>query len=298
MKKNPITLITAGLIGLIFLLMLFTFQVRQTEVAVVTTFGRYSRSITEPGLQFRLPWPFQKVYTFDNRVHGFERKFEQNTTRDAINLLITVYAGWRIDNPRTFLESFSGDMTKAEQTLEPLLRNVKNAVIGQYRFADLISTNEADLKFDAVELDMLKQAREKAGQQYGILVEHVRIKRLGLPEGITTKVFERMKAERQKRIKEFQSQGDRQARIIRSEADVKANEILAEARAQAIRITGEAEARASASYSEFQKNPELAKFLFDLRALEQSLKERTTLILDQRTPPFNLLGGSAAPAKP
>lgn len=292
MKKNPITLITAGLIGLIFLLMLFTFQVRQTEVAVVTTFGRYSRSIDQPGLQFRLPWPFQKVYTFDNRIHGFERKFEQNTTRDAINILITVYAGWSIKDPKAFLESFSGDMLKAEETLEPLLRNVKNGVIGQYRFGDLISTNQADLKFDAIESEMLKQAQEKAGQKYGVRINHLHIKRLGLPEGITTKVFERMKAERQKRIKEFQSQGERQARIVRAEADVKANEILAEARAQSIRITGDAEARASASYSEFQKNPELAKFLFDLRALEQSLKDRATLILDQRTPPFNLLAPS------
>lgn len=292
MKKNPITLITAGLIGLIFLLMLFTFQVRQTEVAVVTTFGRYSRSIKDPGLEFRLPWPFQKVYTFDNRIHGFERKFEQNTTRDAINILITVYAGWSIQDPKVFLESFSGDMLKAEETLEPLLRNVKNGVIGQYRFGDLISTNQADLKFDAIESDMLKQAQEKAGQKYGIRINHLHIKRLGLPEGITAKVFERMKAERQKRIKEFQSQGERQARIVRAEADVKANEILAEARAQSIRITGDAEARASASYSEFQKNPELAKFLFDLRALEQSLKDRATLILDQRTPPFNLLAPS------
>lgn len=297
MKKNPITLITAGLIALIFLLMLFTFQVRQTEVAVVTTFGRYSRSIESPGLQFRLPWPFQKVYTFDNRIHNFERKFEQNTTRDAINVLITVYAGWRIENPRTFLESFSGDMDKAEETLEPLLRNVKNGVIGQYRFGDLISTNQAELKFDQIEGDMLKQARSMAGKQYGVKIEHLRIKRLGLPEGITTKVFERMKAERQKRIKEFQSQGERQARIIRSEADIKANEILADARAQAIRITGDAEARASASYSEFQKNPELAKFLFDLRALEQSLKDKTTLILDQRTPPFNLLNGAPSSSK-
>jgi regulator of protease activity HflC (stomatin/prohibitin superfamily) len=46
MKRNLITLITAAVLLVIFVCMLFTFQVRQTEVAVVTTFGEYSRSIT------------------------------------------------------------------------------------------------------------------------------------------------------------------------------------------------------------------------------------------------------------
>jgi hypothetical protein len=38
----------------------------------------------------------------------------------------------------------------------------------------------------------------------------------------------------------------------------------------------------------FEKNPTLATFMFRLSALEQSLKERTTLVLDQRTPPLDL----------
>ena len=39
----------------------------------------------------------------------------------------------------------------------------------------------------------------------------------------------------------------------------------------------------------FKENPELAIFLIKLSALEQTLKERSTLILDERTPPFDLL---------
>ena len=72
MKQNKITLVTSGVLLLIFLCMLFTFQVRQTEVAVVTTFGRFSRSVTNAGFQWRLPWPVQKVYWFDNRLQIFE----------------------------------------------------------------------------------------------------------------------------------------------------------------------------------------------------------------------------------
>lgn len=295
MKKNPITFVTAAVLAVIFGLMLFTFQVRQTEIAVLTTFDKYSRSITTPGFNWRLPWPIQKVYRFDNRVQNFERKFEQTTTKDGINVLITVFAGWQIADPRNFLESFSGDSLKAEQALEPLVRTMKTGVLGQHAFGDLISTNAAELKFDAIEDEMLANIKDQARKNYGIDVRFVRIKQLGLPESITAKVFARMKAERQTQVTRFLSEGEREAKITRAEADSTANQILADARASAIQITGQAEAKASEYYKVLQQNPELANFLFQRNALEQSLKDRTTLILDQQTPPFNMLGGATPP---
>jgi len=77
--------------------------------------------------------------------------------------------------------------------------------------------------------------------------------------------------------------------MLMAEADLKANEILAQAEAQAKVLRGEAEAASAKYYKEFEKNPELANFLFNLNALEGSLKENATLILDPNTPPFNLL---------
>ena len=91
------------LLALIFLLILFLFQVRQTDVAVVTTFGKFSRSIMEPGLNFRWPWPVQRVYKLDNRLRNFERKFEQTQTIDGQPLLVTVFVGWKIKDPKKFL---------------------------------------------------------------------------------------------------------------------------------------------------------------------------------------------------
>ena len=61
MKKNPISLAVGVLLLLIFGALIFCFQVRSTEMAVVTTFGRFSRAETEPGLKFRLPQPFRPL---------------------------------------------------------------------------------------------------------------------------------------------------------------------------------------------------------------------------------------------
>jgi membrane protease subunit HflC len=292
MKRNKITLVTSGVLLVIFLCMLFTFQVRQTEVAVVTTFGRYSRSVTNAGFQWRLPWPVQKVYRFDNRLQTFESKIDQPITRDQISLLISIYLGWRITDPKLFLESFNGDITKAEQTLEPIARNAKNGVIGLHRFGDLISTNEADLKFDQIEKEMFDAVQAQAKSNYGLAIEALGIKQLNLPDSITSTVFERMKKERETLVATYQSEGDREGKNIKARADAAANDIIARANAEKEKIIGRAEQEAAKYYAQFEQNPELAKFLFDLRAVQESLKERTSLILGPQTPPFNLLNGA------
>lgn len=298
MKRNPVTLVTAGLLVLIFGFMLFTFQVRQTEVAVVTTFGKYSGSATNAGFQARLPWPIQKVYKFDRRLQTLESKFDQSITRDQINILAKVWVGWRIaGDARTFLEKLNGDLTSVERTLEPLIRNAKSEVLGQHDFGDLISTNVASLKFAQIEGEILDRVKTRALADYGIEIHLLGIKQLGLPESITSTVFERMRAERQRLSAKYQAEGERDAKIIRTRADGEANALLAQARAEAARILGDAEVQAQQYYAVFETNRELAVFLFQLKALEQSLKDRTHLILDQQTPPFNLLAPEAASHK-
>jgi membrane protease subunit HflC len=297
MKNTRLSLAVGALLLLLFLALLFCFQVRTTQVAVVTTFGRYSRD-AEPGLHLRLPLPIQQVYLFDNRLQNFERKFEQTTTKDARNLLISVFVGWRIGDPRKFLELFNGDTIKAESALEGLVRNAKNAVVGRYEFGDLISPDAKQVKFDQVEADILKEIKASAKDTYGLNVELVGIKQLGLPEAITAKVFERMKAERDRLVKQYQGEGAARALEIRSAAERQRDDLLAKADAEALRVKGDALARASKDLAVFEQKPELAIFLLQLNALRESLKDRTTLILDQKTTPFNLLSGDQSRPAP
>lgn len=297
-KKNLVTPIAGALLACIFMVILFLFQVRQTEVAVLTTFGQFTKSIKDPGLNFRWPWPIQKIYKMDNRLRNFERKFEQTTTSDGRNLLVTVFIAWKINEPHDFLQRFpAADQRVVEQTLESLVRDTKNGVIGRYAFSDLISTNRDKVRIPEVEAEMLTAIRKKAEQNYGVTVEMVGIKRVGLPESITTKVFDRMIAERSRLIRQYRSEGDAEAKRITAEADREKQKLLAEAQAQATKIQGAAEAEAAKHYAVFEKEPELAKFLFDMKALKQATEKRTTLILDTKTPPFNRLREIEATAK-
>jgi modulator of FtsH protease HflC len=305
MKRNYLTLLIGLLLVLVFGALLFCFQVRQTEIALVTTFGKPTRSINvdlarpEPGLYFKWPWPIERVLTFDKRVQNFDGKFEETLTQDRYPLLVSVYAGWTIADPAMFRERFGGSVTRAEADLDGLVRSAKNAVVGRHPFAHFISTEEKELKFTAVEQEILAAIQPAARANYGMDVQFLGIKRLGLPESITQKVFDRMKEERQRYVQKLQADGDAKARDLRSAADRQRAEIIARAEAQVTEIRGQAEAEASKSLAVFKENPELAIFLMKINALEGSSTNRTTLILDQRTPPFDLLDtGAKGGAKP
>lgn len=294
MKKNRLTLTVGILLVLVFGLLLFVFQVRTTRVAVVTTFGRPTRPITKPGAYFKWPWPIQKVYQFDRRIHNFEDQFEETLTKDNFNLLIKVFAGYAITKPDVFLQRFAnGSIEEAEKALSGLIRSAKNAVVGQYQFSDFISTDPEKVKLAEVERKILEAVQTNQGQ-YGIAVEFLGIKRLGLPESITEKVIARMEAERQRVVDQLEGQGEEQATIIRSNAERERDRILAEAGAAAKRIRGQGDAEAAKYFSIFEENPELAIFLLKLDAMEKALHERSTLVVDQRTEPFDLLSGGVS----
>ena len=295
MKRNPLTLVIGLLLIIIFGLLLFTFQVRTTEVAVVTTFGKPTRPITEPNLYFKWPWPVQKVWTFDRRVQNFEDRLTEGLTRDSFNLLTSVYVGWKVSDPTAFFPRFAGSanpIAAAETLLDQWLGNTKTAVVGKHPLSDFISTSDDGTNFVAIENEILAAIQSQLQtNNLGLQIEFLGLKRLQLPESVTQSVCERMTSERKVLADRFQYEGEAEAQRIRSGAERKAAEVLANAEGQATEIKGQGEAQAAKSLAVFQQNPELASFIFRLSALEGSLKERSVLIFDQHTPPFDLFRG-------
>src|SRR5262245_27456233 len=194
MKRHTLILAIGTSLLIIFVLPLFMFQVRTTEVAVVTTFGHFSR-VAGPGPHFR--WgPAQSVYKFDQRIHTYDSKLEQVFTSDGQNALIQVYVGWNISDAETFLKRFSSDpekgLEKAQDNLEGLIRNAYSGVVGNHPFSHFVSTDEKQLKFVQIEQEM--QSRIQAdcrSQTNGLNIAFLGIKRIGLPESATKEVFAR-----------------------------------------------------------------------------------------------------------
>jgi membrane protease subunit HflC len=235
------------------------------------------------------------VHRFDQRVQNFEDKPSEGYTKDNFTLITSVYVGWKITEPTNFFPKFAGSadpIREAEAGLERLLGSAKTAIVGKHPLSDFVSATDNGTNFLAIENEILAAIQTKVQTlNYGLDIEFLGIKRLQLPESVTQSVFERMTSERQVLISKSQNEGEAEAQKIRSSADRKAAETLAAADGQALEIRGKGEAAAAKSLAAFQQNPELANFIFRLSALEDSLKEHSTLIFDQQTPPFDLFRG-------
>jgi membrane protease subunit HflC len=301
MKRNVLTVVIGAVLIIIFALLLFVFQVRKSEVAVVTTFGKPVRDLTQAGAYFKWPWPIQKVYKFDQRVQNFEDKFSENLTADNNNLLTSVYVGWKISDAQLFFPKFAGgSVPAAQRMLESMLRSAKSAVVGKHTLSEFVNADPKELHFNAIENEIEQSVQAQLQtNNCGITLEFLGFKKIGLPESITQAVFARMTSDRQILINRYTYEGEAKAQEIKSAADRQASETVNNAVADATRIRGEGEAQAAKVLPIFQQNPELANFLLRIDAIQQSLNQRSTLIFDERTPPFDLFTGLPAdqPAK-
>ncbi len=293
MKRNVLLTIIGLLVAALFILLQVVFTVREGEVVVVTTFGKPERALAEPGLYQRWPWPVQRLYRYDNRTHVVEGPFEETLTADGKNILVAVYAGWKIARPIEFLTGV-GTAEQAERNLDGMLRHHKSAVLGQYPFGSLVNVEAGQLRFEEIEQKMLAAAQPEADARYGITLEFLGIRKIGLPEAITEKVFERMRAERTEIAERYRSEGEGEAIKIRAEAESQRDQILARAEADAKRIRAEGDAKAAEHYQVFAEDPELAMFLLKLETMEQTLKDKATLVLSADTEPYDLLRGEEA----
>src|ERR1700691_6353145 len=99
MTRKPLTLAVAVVLLVIFGLMLFVHQVRLSEVAVVTFFGKIAQVNTNAGPGLRLPYPIEKVYKLDQRIQNFEGKYEQFKLPDQNIIFLSVFVGYKIQDP-------------------------------------------------------------------------------------------------------------------------------------------------------------------------------------------------------
>ncbi|MFC1676577.1 protease modulator HflC [Planctomycetota bacterium] len=287
MKSIAITIFVL-LVVAVLAFYLVSFQVRETESAMVTTFGKPARQIVEPGWYFKWPSPIQKIYKFDARMRVYEADLGQTSTKGADPIIVKTYIVWKIAEPLKFFNAL-GTVSKAETKLYSQISNTQNEVIGQYEFSEFVNSDPEKIKFKQIQEQMLADLRQAVGADYGIEVKTLGIKQLKVSEDVTKQIFDRMKAERERVRDATISQGLAEAIRIKTDADVKQAELLAAAEARAKIIRGQGDAEAAQFYKMFEDDPELAMFLRDIEALKKILQERSTVVFSADSEPFKLL---------
>jgi membrane protease subunit HflC len=279
------------LIAIIFLVMavyLVTFQVRATESAFVTRFGKPVREVNEPGLYAKWPTPIEQVHKFDSRMRVLEAELGETTTSGTVPIIVNTYVVWRVAEPLKFLNAVK-TIENAENKLRNQINDTQNRVIGRHAFGEFVNSDPAKIRFDEIQKEMLADLKDPVRQDYGIEIRTLGVKQLKISADVTKQVFERMKAERQRRTDATTSEGEAEAARIRAEANKKRDVLLAAAEASAKRIRGEGDKEAAKYYKMLEADPQLAIFLRDLEALAVSMKEGTTVVIPADADPFRLL---------
>ena len=282
-----------GVIGLliaffavVFAVNLVFFKVLEYTQVVVTQFGEHVRTITEPGLYWKMPDPIQKVNIFDKRMLDYDADANAIYTNDKKILILDNYARWRIVDPLLFMQALRTEQ-EALARLDDIVYSELRKELGQHDLVDVVSTNRAAI------MQLVTERSDKAARQFGIEVVDVRVKRADLPPENETAVFNRMRAERAREAKTYRSEGEEEALKIRAETDLQAATIAAEAYETAQRTRGEGDAEALRIYAAaYKKAAKFYEFTRTLEAYEKSLDENTVLVQPLDTDFFKYLQGS------
>jgi membrane protease subunit HflC len=265
------------------------FQVAETELAIITQFGKPVRVIHDAGLGIKMPMPIQSIRRFDRRLLVFDPKPGEFLTSDKKNVLVDAYLGWRIEDPLRFLESVK-DRSVAELFLADLAYAAIGAEIGNYPLSALVSTMPESLYVEGIQKSVTDKCCKGARDEYGIDILEVRIKRLNLPDQNKESVFDRMRAERERMAKKYRSEGEEEAMKIRASTDKETRALLAEAYKESQRILGDADAEAARIYADaYSKNPEFYKMVRTLESYRKFMDDRTTVILSTDSELLNLM---------
>lgn len=271
---NRDTKIIVFIIILFILLKLVAYTVDETEQAIVRQFGEPKRTITEPGLKFKLPWPIQNVIYFDKRVLDYDAAARPIITKDKKNLEVDNYAKWQIIDPLEFYKSVV-DERGAQLRLDDIIYSELREALGLHTLDEIVTTE----RFELMEM-VTKASDSTARRQLGVSVIDVRIKRADLPEENAQAVYQRMRAERKVMANKYRSEGEEEALKIRAVTDSLKVVYMANAYKRAKILRGTSEARAIEIYADaFNRDPEFYEFYRTLEAYKSIIDTHTVILL-------------------
>jgi len=297
---NRVGFIASSLLVALTLLSSMLFVVDQRQFGVVYALGQIKEVILEPGLNFKLPPPFQNVSYIDRRLLTLNSTdAEPMLTAEKQRVIIDWYVKWRITQPSEYIRNVGLDERAGANQLNRVVRNAFQEAINKRTVKELLSIQRDTLMAD-VKSEVLKVVR--GAQPWGIDVNDVRITRIDYVEAITESVYRRMEAERKRVANELRSTGGAEGEKIRADADRQREVTIANAYRDAQKIKGEGDAQATGIYSEsFGRDPQFAQFYRSLDAYRASFdKKSDVMVIDPSSDFFKAMrssGSGTAPKK-
>jgi modulator of FtsH protease HflC len=261
---------------------------------VVTRFGDPIRVLTEPGLAWKMPAPFESTIDVDLRLRTTSSGLQDVGTRDGLRILVQAYVAWQVpadpDHIRQFLRAVRNQPDVAAQQLRSFVGSSLEITTASFDLANLINTDPAKVRLNELESRLRQRLDEQALKVYGVTIQQVGIERLTLPTETLSATVARMRAERETVAAERQAEGQRAAAEIASNAERDARVLRAKATADAAEIDAKSRLGAADIYGRaYRSAPDLYMLLRSLDTLDTVVGDNTRLILRTDAAPFRVL---------
>ncbi len=278
MKLNPKMLII--LLAVLFVGSMSVFTVDQREKVIVFRLGEIVRTDLEPGLHFKFPF-INNVRKYDGRIQTLDSSPERFLTSEKKNVIVDTFVKWKISNVDNFYRAVGGDPRQVDTRLNQFVKEGMRAAFSKQTIKQLISVGRDKIRLSLVDdINLL-------GNGLGIDIIDVRIKRIDLPEEVSSSVYKRMESERERVARDFRSRGKEAAERIRANADKQGEIILATAYKESQELRGAGDALAAKTYATaYNKNKEFFAFYRSLDAYRKSMGSGNDLIVLEPTSDF------------
>jgi regulator of protease activity HflC (stomatin/prohibitin superfamily) len=187
----------------LFLIVLFLFSAikvaREYERAVVFRLGRLLPSPKGPGLFFLIP-VVDRMVKVDLRTITLNVPPQEVITKDNVPVRVNAVAYFRIVDPKAAIVQIENFMVATSQISQTTLRSV----LGQHVLDELLSERD---KINSI----LQGIIDEATAPWGIKVSIVEVKDVEIPSGMQRAMARQAEAERERRAKIINSEGEFQA---------------------------------------------------------------------------------------
>ncbi|HEY8218552.1 MAG TPA: protease modulator HflC [Methylobacter sp.] len=271
MTQNKI-LVSLG--ALLFIIMMCVFTVSETERAIKFRLGEIVKNDYEPGLHFKLPI-INNIKKFDKRIQTMDAKPERFLTAEKKNVIVDSFVKWRIGDVTTFYTVVAGDIDQANLRLDQIVKDAFRGEFGKRNIKQLLSTDR-----QAIREILIKNAKPLAAD-LGMEIIDVQVMRIDLPDEVSSSVYRRMEAERERVAREFRSQGAEAAERIRADADRQRVVTMANAFRDAEKIRGEGDAKSAEIYAKaYGADTDFFTFYRSLNAYKKTFSSSSLMVLD------------------
>ncbi len=302
MKATRTTVLLIIAIIVLFLLSMSIYTIREGQRGLLLRLGEIVKNpttgkaeIKDPGLHFKLPF-VNSVRTFDIRIQNLDIESSRIVTAEQKDVIVDYYVKWRIDNLPLYYTRTGGNEIVARTLLAQKLNDALRAEFGKRKLKKVVSDDRAQI------MQILNEQANQNAKGLGIKVTDVRIKSIDLPTEVSSSVYARMRAERQRVATEFRAQGKAKGNEIRANADAKVRVIIATAKANAERTRAEGDAQAAKIYADaYGKDTSFYAFYRSLLAYRNTFDNKRDILVLQPDSQFfryfNSIQGNQLPHK-